>query len=93
MFDLYYVFQSSSLSLSLPVSLDPSPSSPLFLCISPHYHFNTKHCNLVLLKVCNHPELFERREPRSPLVFTIPPLRNLIYSSSDHARFQVVYAF
>jgi len=33
--------------------------------------------NLVMQfrKVCNHPELFERREPRSPLVFTIPPLR------------------
>ena len=33
--------------------------------------------NLVMQfrKVCNHPELFERREPKSPLVFRLPPLR------------------
>ncbi len=26
------------------------------------------------MQVCNHPELFERREPRSPLYFPLPPL-------------------
>lgn len=33
--------------------------------------------NLVMQfrKVCNHPELFERREAKSPLVFSLPPLR------------------
>ena len=32
--------------------------------------------NLVMQfrKVCNHPELFERREPKSPFIFSLPPL-------------------
>ncbi len=32
--------------------------------------------NLVMQfrKVCNHPELFERREPKSPFIFSVPPI-------------------
>ena len=55
--------------------------------------------NLVMQfrKVCNHPELFERREPRSPLLFSLPSftLPNLPFldppnKHGEHARWNVL---
>ena len=57
--------------------------------------------NLVMQfrKVCNHPELFERREPRSPLLFSLPapalprlPLLEPALSPAEAARFSVLRA-
>ena len=38
----------------------------------------------ILLQVCNHPELFERRDTTSPLYFTLPPIHlpKLVYRDS-----------
>ena len=57
--------------------------------------------NLVMQfrKVCNHPELFERREPRSPLLLSLPapalprlPFLEPALSPAEAARFSVLRA-
>ena len=57
--------------------------------------------NLVMQfrKVCNHPELFERREPRSPLLLGLPatalprlPVLDPALSPAEAARFSVLRA-